>query len=145
MLSLAATCLTLGNIYSEKKKTESGNIAYIGPTPALTTDKTVYKVGEPIMVTYTTNSLMDRICITLTSDVMHQIRWCYVGSGYDGNVLADGNGSGVPVDITPRHITGTYSGTEWANFPAGEYVVFVFPAGGGNANVTQRVYITIVE
>lgn len=91
LLLLAATCLTLGNIYSEKKKTESGNIAYIGPTPALTTDKTVYKIGEPIMVTYTTDNLMDRICITLTSDVMHQIRWCYVGSGYDGNVRAKNN------------------------------------------------------
>lgn len=144
LLSVTATCLTLGNIFSEKKE-ERSDIAYIGPTPNLMTDKTVYKVGEPIMVTYTTDNLMDRICITLVSDPKQQIRWCYIGAGYDGDPLSDGNGSGVPVDITTRHVTGAYSGSEWASFPAGEYVVFVFPASGGNVNVTERVYITIEE
>lgn len=145
LLSVTASCLTLGNILSERKKSESGTITYVGSSSRLKTDKTLYKVGDPIMVTYTTDNLMDRICISRVSDPKNQIRWCYIGAGYDGDTLADGNGSGVPVDITTRHVTGAYNGTTWVNFPAGEYVVFVIPSGGGNADVTERVFITIEE
>ena len=146
LLSVAASCVTLGNFLAAKSKTDSGSFAYVGPTPVLKTDKTVYEQGEPIMVTaYGDGS--DWIGIVPqkedgTPDFSYgAIFWQYImpdvgtdrtagqGSGVAVNILEGSLSNGVPSSMS-EDISGTY------------YIVFV-PGNGLVGKYTEIVSITV--
>lgn len=146
LLSVAASCVTLGNFLATKSNPDSGSIAYVGPTPVLKTDKTVYEHNEPIMVTaYGDGS--DWIGIVPqkedgTPDFSYgAIFWQYImpnvgtgktagkGSGVAVNILEGSVGNGIPSDMS-EDISGTY------------YIVLV-PNDSLVKNYTEIVAITV--
>ncbi len=108
----------------------------------LTTDKTVYTVGEPIMVT-ATGTGADWVGLYLADETydsnnggMISIHWYYVAQ--------DGNQSGDTKDITHADYNNLSVRTEFAGvLPAGEYKVVLLENDGYHE--LDRVYVTVVE
>ena len=100
----------------------------------LTTDKTEYTEGEPIIVK-AEGSGKDWVGIYLTTDTLgtdQSIRWYYVAQ--------DGNSSGEEKDIRKAEYTNS-SRSEYAGLPAGEYVIYLCENDG--YNVISKVSVTV--
>lgn len=101
---------------------------------ALTTNKTEYVVGEPILVTATGEGL-DWVGLYLRTDTLEtdqSIRWYYVAK--------DGNKSGGEKNI--RTAEGTNSSrAAYANVPAGEYTIYL--CANDKWDVIAKVDITV--
>lgn len=107
--------------------------------PTLTTDKTTYAVGEPVMVTASSTNSSNKDWIGIApkgGEKWGTIRWIYT---------RDMNGA---VDITTAGVASTHSYlAPYKKFPAGEYTVYLVPDDLGlNGNldkVLAKVDITI--
>lgn len=102
----------------------------------LTTDKTTYLEGEPILTTATGEG-KDWVGLYLRTDTLEtdqSIRWYYVAR--------DGNTSGSAKDIRTAEGTNA-SRAAYANVPAGEYTVYL--CANDKWDVLASVDITVTE
>ncbi len=104
----------------------------------LTTDKTTYKVGEPIMCT-ATGIGTDWLVVARTDAANWQIRWNLQPAAGRRNVT-----SGEPFDMTTAPAE-TRAGAR--KLTAGEYVIAIIENGAGWANGGRlaEIKITVVE
>ncbi|MBQ9783059.1 MAG: metallophosphoesterase [Clostridia bacterium] len=108
-------------------------------TPVLSTDKTEYFPGEPIMVT-AQGSGTDWVGIAPKGKVNSGgVRWRYIGEGTSTDTTQNGYGSGVAFDIREAY----QAKTDGADIPAGEWTVFFVPNNGAARNYTESVDITV--
>ncbi len=115
----------------------------------LTTDKTDYKVGEPIMVT-ASGGLKDWVGIGLLNHSstykLTTIRWRYITHN-SGNPGTTGYGSGETFDIAQAQIIND-NVLPYADLPAGEYVIYLVANNGSADSASSEstyIYITVSD
>ena len=106
------------------------------PSKTLSTDKTVYTEGEPILTTATGDG-SDWVGLYLRTDTLQMqtsIRWYYVAR--------DGNRSGDTKDMRRAENTNSNRATLF-DVPAGEYTLYLLENDG--YNILARIDITVNE
>ena len=113
---------------------------------AMKLEKTVFKVGEPIMVTPTATNTNDWVGIIARSNsgatTGSSIRYRYINTA-DGKGDSKGLGNGVAVDLREAYVQ---PGSEaMKDLPAGNYYVVFVEKNGGVGSAKYKIPITIVE
>ena len=102
----------------------------------ISTDKTVYTEGEPILVTATGDNA-DWVGIYQKGDVVRDVTsivWYYVAR--------DGNTSGVAKNLSEDVIV---ERADLAEFPAGEYVIYLFENDGYTILAQQAITVEVAS
>lgn len=114
---------------------------------AMKLEKTIFKVGEPIMVTPTATNDKDWIGIVARSNAGANsgtyIRWRYIKTS-DGSGTTKGYGDGVAFDLRTSAYNSKADET-LKDLPAGNYYVVYVEKDGGLSKTIYRIPITIVE
>lgn len=113
---------------------------------AMKLEKTVFKVGEPIMVTPTATNTNDWVGIIARSNsgatTGSSIRYRYINTA-DGKGDSKGLGNGVAVDLREAYVQ---PGSEaMQDLPAGNYYVVFVEKNGGVGSAKYKIPISIVE
>ena len=109
-------------------------------------EKTVFRVGEPIMVTPTATNTNDWVGIIARNNggatTGSSIRYRYINTT-DGKGDSKGQGNGVAIDLREAYVQ---PGSEaMQDLPAGNYYVVFVEKNGGVASAKYRIPISIVE
>ena len=113
---------------------------------AMKLEKTVFKVGEPIMVTPTATNTNDWVGIAARGNdgilTGSSIRWRYINTA-DGKGDSKGQGNGVAIDLRKAYVQ---PGSEAKkDLPAGNYYVVFVEENGGVGTAKYKIPISIVE